>query len=138
MKKLGTATRESFVVNVVPMGKPRQTRRDVWKKRGCVLRYRAFADELREACGITAKLERAPLAVNWFAYLPMPASWSKRKQQEMAGTPHRQKPDRDNIDKAVLDALFLEDSAVAMGRINKFWDDGRGPRIELEVIWEAA
>jgi len=38
--------------------------------------------------------------VSWDAYLPMPKSWSKKKKSAMAGRPHRQKPDRDNIDKA--------------------------------------
>lgn len=43
---------------------------------------------------------------------------------------HRAKPDRDNIDKALLDALFNDDSGIASGLIEKRWDDGNGPRIE--------
>jgi Holliday junction resolvase RusA-like endonuclease len=51
----------------------------------------------------------------------------------MSGTLHRQKPDRDNIDKGILDALFKSDCGVAGGTIVKRWDDGKGPRIEIHV-----
>ena len=39
----------------------------------------------------------------------------RKRAQEAIGELHRTKPDRDNIDKAVLDALFDEDSAIAAG-----------------------
>jgi len=34
---------------ITPVPKPRQTRSDKWKQRPCVMRYRAFADEVRAA-----------------------------------------------------------------------------------------
>jgi Holliday junction resolvase RusA-like endonuclease len=40
----------------------------------------------------------------WF-WLPMPASWSKRKQAANLWKPHAQKPDIDNLTKAVMDAM---------------------------------
>jgi Holliday junction resolvase RusA-like endonuclease len=72
-------------------------------------------------------------SVSWVAYFPIPQSWSKKKKAEMAGQLHRQVPDRDNVDKAILDALFKDDSGIAAGHIEKRWDDGNGPRIELEI-----
>jgi hypothetical protein len=51
----------------------------------------------------------------------MPASWSKRERQENEGWPHRQKPDRDNLEKALLDGVFGEDSHVWDGRATKLW-----------------
>jgi len=36
-----------FSLAIGVMGKPRQTRADVWKKRPCVMAYRAWADKLR-------------------------------------------------------------------------------------------
>lgn len=125
-----------LTIQAVPMGKPRMTRRDKWQKRECVTRYRAFADELREAFGLSHKLTQAPLRLDWRAYLPMPESWSRTKRESMRGQPHRQKPDRDNIDKAILDALFQDDSAIAQGVTAKYWDDGNGPRIVLHLYWE--
>lgn len=68
----------------------------------------------------------------------MPASWSKKRKAEMAGRPHRQKPDRDNIDKAILDSLFDKDEGIAFGTTAKYWDDGQGARIELVLEWEEA
>ena len=117
-------------VPIKPIGKPRMTQRDKWDQRPAVMRYRAFADELRLRVGPVPAL---PLYVGWVAYFPMPKSWSNAKREKMAGTYHRQKPDRDNIDKAILDALWKEDSCIADGRMIKRWDDGDGPRIFLEI-----
>ena len=33
---------------IKPVPKPRMTQRDAWDKRPCVLRYRAFKDEVRK------------------------------------------------------------------------------------------
>lgn len=117
-------------VYIEPMGKPRMTRRDKWAERDCVQRYWAFKDKLKY---YVTNIPRDCSHVSWTAYLPIPPSWSKKKREQMAGQPHRQKPDRDNIDKAILDALFGDDAGIATGSLSKFWDDGRGPRIELEM-----
>ena len=127
--------------HVVPIGKPRMTQRDRWKKRAPVLRYHAFKDELRLIVNRLPHL-RATLAsgdvqrVSWTAFFPRPKSWSKRQKAAMAGALHRAKPDRDNVDKAILDALFEDDSGIAAGHLEKRWDDGRGPR--LEIVFETA
>lgn len=117
------------------MGKPRMTQRDRWAKRPCVLRYRAWADSARSCIPVdlSSRLQQC-YRLDWIAYLPIPPSWSKRKQAELAGRPHRQKPDRDNIDKGVMDALFPEDSGIHTGTISKRWDDGKGPRLELTIF----
>lgn len=117
------------VCRVVPMGKPRMTRRDKWMVRPAVARYREFSDALRKF------FEMVPLKniseLSWEAYIPMPESWSAKKKALMSGTPHRTKPDRDNIDKAILDSLFDDDSGIYTGKMTKLWDDGGGPRIEV-------
>ncbi|MBK1884758.1 RusA family crossover junction endodeoxyribonuclease [Luteolibacter pohnpeiensis] len=124
------------IFKVVPLGKPRMTQRDRWKKRPAVLRYHAFKDTLRARLVDLPHLRKlidsgTIHGLSWTAYFPMPPSWSKRKQASLAGALHQQKPDRDNIDKAILDALFTDDSGIASGRIEKRWDDGKGPRIEI-------
>ena len=53
--------------------------------------------------------------------LPMPRSWSKTKKAAMYGTKHESKPDRDNLEKALLDACMAEDSAAWDGRTSKIW-----------------
>jgi len=92
---------------ITPVPKCRQTRSDKWKKRPCVMRYRSFADEVRQL-GITVN----PCGDLIIFYLPMPTSWSKQKKKDMDGTPHRQKPDIDNLLKALLDAVFYNDSHI--------------------------
>jgi Holliday junction resolvase RusA-like endonuclease len=107
------------------------TRQDKWKNppRPAVARYWAFKDEVnRQEKGVIPKDTNN---LSWIAYIPIPKSWTKAKKIAMAGVLHRQTPDRDNIDKAILDALFKEDSGVATGTLTKRWDDGAGPRIEL-------
>lgn len=120
---------KQFIIPGNPIPKPRMTRRDRWKQRPCVLRYRAYADRLREHVGQVA----CTGTVDWVAYFAMPKSWSKKKKAEHQGEPHQQRPDRDNIDKGILDALFGDDSHVWDGRMQKYWDDGNGPRLELWI-----
>lgn len=121
---------QNFTIYVEPMGAPRMTRADTWKKRPVVIQYRAYKDAIRHACkGISQDASR----LDWFAYISMPKSWSKKKRAAMSGMLHRSKPDRDNIDKGIMDALFESDQGIATGSINKFWDDGRGARIDLLV-----
>ncbi len=120
-----------FTILGAPMGKPRQTQSDKWKKRPCVVRYRAWADSARAAA--PKDLPSQPIEVSWVAYLPMAKSWRKPLRDALRGQLHRHKPDRDNIDKAVCDALWKDDSVIAKGSIEKRWDDGNGPRIELSI-----
>jgi len=105
------------------------TKRDKYMKRPAVVKYRIFATALRE-CMKDVDLSDV-VKVSWTAYFPIPESWSNEKKSLMRGQPHRQKPDRDNVDKAILDALFEDDSGVSDGTLKKRWDDCNGPRIEI-------
>ena len=125
--------KNEITVYIKPVGKPRMTQRDKWAKRPCVLRYWAFSDEFKIRIG-KSSIYQTNGELSWKAVFAMPNSWSKSKKFLMKGLPHRQKPDRDNIDKAILDSLFKEDSNIHKGSIEKIWDDGKGERIELE--WE--
>lgn len=126
--KVVAAFNSVFIVAIEPMGAPRMTQRDKWAKRPVVVAYHAYADRLRAACG--GRPEN-PATVSWRAFFTMPASWSKAKKKAHAGQPHRAKPDRDNIDKGVLDSLWEQDCGIASGTLAKFWDDGRGARLEI-------
>lgn len=106
----------SITYLVVPVPKPRMTIRDKWAQRPPVLRYRAFCDEVRLK-GVS--LPESGWHVTFV--LPMPASWSKKKKADMAGKPHQQKPDKDNLEKALLDAIFEDDCRIWDGRVTKIW-----------------
>lgn len=111
----------SYHLAVSPVAKPRQTRADKWKKRPCVMAYRSFADHLRLAAR-QVDFHLPPAGVSIIFYLPMPESWSGKKKQRMAGQGHTQKPDLDNLLKAVFDALLGDDSHIwALGRVEKRW-----------------
>jgi len=127
--KFSPCYRHKVIVKIAPMGKPRMTQHDRWKKRPAVLRYHAFKDSLRVQLACHS-FERATV-LSWTAYISMPKSWSKKKKAELQGKPHLQKPDRDNIDKAIMDAILKEDKSIYFGTICKLWDDGKGERIEL-------
>ena len=101
---------------ITPVPKPRQTQADKWKQRPSVMRYRAFADEVRLR-GV--KLEVYGDSVVF--YMPMPKSWSEKKKNEMDGTPHQQKPDWDNLGKALSDAIYNDDSKIWNITISKMW-----------------
>lgn len=120
-----------FTIPGAPMGKPRMTQRDKWAKRPAVLRYRAWADSARAAA--PADMPKTPVRVDWIAFIAMPASWSKKRKLAMEGKDHQAKPDRDNIDKAVLDSLWAQDSCVAKGLIEKRWCWAGEERIEITI-----
>ena len=101
---------------ITPVPKPRQTRSDKWKKRPCVMRYRAFADECRLK-GVHVHDMGDTIIFN----MPMPKSWSKSKKTKMNGACHQQKPDIDNLLKALLDATKKEDCTVWNVSTYKLW-----------------
>jgi Holliday junction resolvase RusA-like endonuclease len=100
-----------------PCAKVRQSQSDKWKKRPCVMRYRAFADEVRRL-GITLQDGDA---VEF--RIAMPKSWSEKKMTAMLGQPHRQKPDLDNLLGGLMDAAMPDsDCHVAwLERVSKRW-----------------
>lgn len=98
-----------------PIAKPRMTRSDKWNKRDCVMRYRAFCDHVK-ALGI-----EIPDQVRIIFNIPMPPSWPKYKKAEYNGKPHQQKPDIDNLQKAIFDAVFKDDSHISRVDATKKW-----------------
>jgi Holliday junction resolvase RusA-like endonuclease len=92
-------------------------------KRPCVARYHDFKDALM---GIALEQGYRPglmdvYRIDAVVHLPMPASWSKKKQRAHHTQPHRQRPDADNILKAICDSLLEDDSRVWDKRIQKYW-----------------
>lgn len=131
----------TFTIPGEPIGKPRMTQADKWKKRPAVLAYRAWADKARLELfrevpfGLDAqhKLPTGLYDVSWLAYVGMADSWSAKKKARLKDMLHFGKPDRDNIDKALLDSIFADDRGVCAGRITKRWDDGQGPRLVVTI-----
>lgn len=133
----------TFTIPGSPIGKPRMTRADKWKRRDCVLAYRDWADKARlelyraaKVCPFldaNHKIVPGLYDISWCAYVAMADTWSAKKKARLAGRHHFGKPDRDNIDKALLDSLFSDDRGVCDGRVTKRWDDGQGPRLVVTI-----
>jgi len=104
------------IIPIDPVAKPRMTQRDKWAKRPSVLRYRDFCDKLREY-GASVR----PAGSEIIFVIPMPKSWSAKKKAQMAHKPHQQRPDIDNLLKAVLDALHDEDCHIWSITGTKLW-----------------
>jgi len=123
-----------FSVPGPPPGKPRMTRRDRWDRRPSVVRYREWCDAVRRVAGKIPPAETVT-DCSWSAWFAPPKSWSRRRAQAALGCPHRGRPDRDNIDKALLDALWPKgDSAIARGTIEKRW--GEPSRLDVTICFE--
>lgn len=102
---------------IIPVAKPRMTRRDKWMKRDCVVRYREFCDELRS---MNFRFEPSDHIT---FILPMPESWPKSKRLKYDGQPHKSKPDLDNLVKSICDALYDNDSGIWDFRATKIWGE---------------
>ncbi len=82
-----------------------------------------------------------PVKLSWSAFFPRPKRLM-RKKDPAGAVAHTGKPDRDNIDKAILDALsgviFKDDKAIFCGLIAKYYLPKNDPTpctlIEIEVI----
>ena len=73
-------------------------------------RYHEYADRLREEADKHNFLLGEKVEINIF--IPVPKSWSKKKKSANLGRPHKQRPDLDNLIKAVQYILMKEDSAI--------------------------
>jgi Holliday junction resolvase RusA-like endonuclease len=113
-----------MIYPIAPVPKPRQTRRDKWMKRPCVLQYRAFADKVRL---YRVTLPQPCRVVFWLA---MPKSWNALKRVCFEHQPHTVRPDIDNLVKALADAVHAEDSHLWSIAAEKRWTSGK-PCIEI-------
>lgn len=112
-------------ISITPVPKPRMTQRDRWAKRPAVVRYYAYCDLLRVLLPDYQPSEKLVLEFG----VPMPKSWSAKKRSLMEGKPHRQRPDIDNLAKAIMDALCEDDSYIYSLKAEKYWSDE--PYIEI-------
>jgi Holliday junction resolvase RusA-like endonuclease len=78
-----------------------------------------YATQASNGCGLL----RGPLSISIIAHFAVAPSWSKKRQ--LAAQWHAQRPDGDNLLKAVLDGL----------KTVVFHDDAQVSRITLEKRW---
>ncbi len=109
---------ETHLYQIVPVAKPRMTQRDKWAKRPIVQRYMAYKDMIR-----FLKVKVPEAGAHVIFCMPMPKSWSKKKKKAMRHHPHQQVPDVDNLQKALMDATYEDDSIIWNITTTKIWAD---------------
>lgn len=71
-----------------------------------------------------------PVTVQLVFHMPIPSSWSKKRQKEAVGQPHTSRPDLDNLVKTVLDALngflYRDDSQICELVVRKEYQTTEG------------
>lgn len=82
-----------------------------------------------------------PVSVTIYATFEPPQSWSKKKTADHLHRPHTQKPDLDNIEKAILDGLnrvaFVDDAQVAEVTKRKVWGVSAQTVVIIKALGEA-
>lgn len=123
---------KEYIFHLNPAAKPRMVRSDKWKKRSATDRYWAFKDQLILQANLSG-LQSLPDSIEMLTFVvPMPDSWSEKKKALNDKTPHKQRPDLDNMLKALQDCLCKEDNYIwCIGRLTKVW--GRTGKILIGI-----
>lgn len=106
------------VFDIDPVPKPRQTQSARWKKTASDMRYYAFKDAVK-----LFKVSVPESGYHVIFVLKMPLSWSDKKRDRIRHTPCQKTPDKDNLEKALLDSIFTQDKHIWDGRCSKVWGD---------------
>ena len=115
-----------------PIGKPRMTRQDKWKKRPRVVRYWDWCNAVKEAVAGRIPPAEKVKSVALVAFFEPPKSWPKKRRYQTIGLPHLVKPDSSNVLKGLEDTLWPStDEALADVRCVKQWD--WTARLEVEI-----
>ena len=114
------------IIDIDPKPKPRMVHSDRfgWRQTPAARKYFQWKTEfqaLLKQKNITAIDHDGFLQVEF--HLPMAKSWSKKKKLKMFGEPHRQRPDLDNLIKALLDSIYAEDCNIYSIKAKKIWAD---------------
>lgn len=122
-----------FSVNIKPRskGRPRFVRRgnfvSTYTPKTTVEYEKIIKNAFIEQCKDKYDKEYiGAVKVSIWAYFEPPKSYSKKKKEELIGTPHLKKSDADNIGKAILDALngiaWKDDSQICDIDIHKYYE----------------
>lgn len=135
-----------FTINLVPKAQMRA--RHGRTKTGFSVTYKADKQRRQEdmLCSLLQPHQpeaplAGPLALKVTAYLPIPMSWSGKKitEAEKGKIKPDSKPDLDNLIKNICDCLtamnfWHDDKQITSLTAEKLYNDGRGPRWEVEII----
>lgn len=102
--------------------------------------WKAEVKRAARDAGLEGKKINSPATVDAVFIFPRPHRLQRKKDPD-GRIPHTVKPDRDNLDKAILDAMtdigvFSDDCVVFDGRITKFYAaKDEEPGAEICINW---
>lgn len=126
-----TPPKESIILNITPIPKPRMVKSDAWKKRPCVVAYWQWKNQLNIAANQVGLHDLPESGFHVIYHLPMPGGWTKKKRALMNGKPHQSKPDGDNLQKALQDCLCKTDQHIWDFRVTKLWAEKGAIEIKM-------
>jgi Holliday junction resolvase RusA-like endonuclease len=126
--------RKKYILNITPQTNVRATQgdkiffripREKLRPAGLsrLLRLEKYND-YKSSLSALVKQQRFTIPeqnVHMIFYIPVPKTWKEYKKNEMHMKLHQQKPDIDNLVKAVFDSIFTEDKYIADFRATKRW-----------------
>ena len=127
----------SFVINVRPFGKQRHrtSRGRTYTPKETVAYEKLIA---QEAALHFKKPFDGPVSVDIIALFKPAKSWSKKKTAAAWAQPHTQKPDLDNVMKAICDGMnkiaYHDDSQISYGGVEKYWGCADAVRITVTQL----
>ena len=125
---------------VEPMGAVRMTRRGKYISASAqrYLSYKSHIQWLAKQQLNDEFFADMALEVYILFVMPIPASWSKKKQREAAGRYHVKKPDADNLVKGVFDSLnkivWKDDNQVAKVIAEKVYGEDPGIHVVINQL----
>lgn len=128
-------------LDIEPMGAVRTTGRQKFKDKYAqrYFTYKQTIKLLTKTAGFETIPAGEPITVEEIVfYMPIPQSWSKKKQREAAGQPHIKKPDIDNLIKGLFDSLngvcWADDNQVCEIRnTKKIYSEKPGIEFSIET-----
>lgn len=131
------------VTFIIP-GRPFAKQRPRATRRGRVYTPEQTVSFERQVGQIAMQHFAAPLSgavrLSVQAHFKPAASWSRKKVAEHLGRPHCQKPDADNLVKAIWDGLnriaFADDSQIAECVVRKAWSDFEQTIVTVQPLME--
>lgn len=124
-------------IQIEPMGAVRMTQKGKFISKSAIryLNYKNFIKWQAKQQGKGKVFEKEPLDVHIKFIMPVPESWSRKKQAAAYGRYHMKKPDTDNLVKGVFDSLnkivWKDDNQVAKLSAVKVY--GECPGIEVMI-----
>lgn len=127
------STRGDAVCFRIPEDVMKEKYPSLYKRRRQLDKYNTYKDELKiEAQRVGFEMPCYGIHIKF--YMPMPASWSRKKKAKMNFEGKQSMPDLSNLVKAFEDGLLKQDNMIWDYRVSKYWYDSVKGFIEIVYL----